>query len=893
MTDNQIITIVTAFFIFAPLILIVKKIVKETLSRKILLCFLSLNALLIAVSLMNPFGLYDVSWYAYMLYLLFITSLTIGFLFSFSKRKENYHVENTIDSLQERITNLFKSKKWRIFSLVTLAIQIYYAIRFLIFAKDYENGMLARQAFYSDFFINGLEYFFYHFIVTTARKIIIITSIFYLYNGKYRSIWSYIGIIIVVATALTGFGRMAIVEFILYYLFFVIVIRKKRKKIQWRKIVIPATSIIALTILSLFLIGNRTQKQNILSTFLYQTESMVEYYTVGFRNLDIYLKNGFKDLEPPTIIRGTFAGVEEIVTIPIVHFTNWTGTFNRTIAPQTQTNNVVGITADGKNIIMNAFYTAIMPLYNDIWALGVVFYAIIFGLYLSWVVKKFTEKKSISSLILLTFFMVEILSTTTYRWAPQSAQITFTLILLSILVMRKIPKNKDKVLEKGYMDDNKTKINIINQTIKRTGPPSGRENRILWTTNTIMPYPAQQLGKKPTVFGGWLNGLFNEIIKNKKYTLGIASIYDGKTLKKFYDNKVTYYLVPCKNDTVYQPGMEKSWQKIVEDFQPDLIHLHGTEYAHNLSLQKACPEKKYLVAIQGLLGPCAKVYMAGLSKNEIKKNMTVIDHLTGGIIGGQKSFEKRAKYEKQILKKATAIVGRTQWDYDESLKIAGDKPYFKCNEILRNAFYDQNWNIQNTEPYSIYVSQASYPIKGFHILLDALPDLVKKYPDIKVYVGGIDITDRSNFKKKIMYSGYAKILMNKIKNNNLEKHIIFLGEIPEENVLRHMKKCNVFVQCSSIENSSNSLGEAMLIGMPCVASNVGGTQDLLIDKKEGLLYNFNDTETLAKYIDKVFSDDKFASALGKSAQKHAKITHNKQKNSKTMLKIYEKIINEN
>lgn len=416
--------------------------------------------------------------------------------------------------------------------------------------------------------------------------------------------------------------------------------------------------------------------------------------------------------------------------------------------------------------------------------------------------------------------------------------------------------------------------------------------RVLWTTNVIMPYPAERIGRKPSVFGGWLIGLMKQIVNRGDYKLAIAAVYDGSKIKRFNDGKIVYYLLPCKDDTKYNGDLEYYWSEVVADFQPDLIHLHGTELVHNLVLQNACPNEKYLVSLQGLLGPISKKYLAGLSKKEIRRNRTFRDRIKGGILKNQKNNKKRSFYEAEILKNATAIVGRTEWDHNESLKIAGNKPYYKCNEILRDAFYDQNWNIREVEPHSIYVSQAGYPVKGFHILLEALPKLVEKYPDLKVYVAGSNILDRSTFRKRLLYSGYAKILENKIKKYGLEKNIIFIGEKTEAEVLECMKKSNVFVQCSVIENSSNSLGEAMLIGMPCVASDVGGTADLLdVTRGEGLLYRFGDARTLAELISRVFDDFGLAAELGENAKKHAKIIYDRQKNTDTMLEIYKKVIN--
>lgn len=77
-------------------------------------------------------------------------------------------------------------------------------------------------------------------------------------------------------------------------------------------------------------------------------------------------------------------------------------------------------------------------------------------------------------------------------------------------------------------------------------------------------------------------------------------------------------------------------------------------------------------------------------------------------------------------------------------------------------------------------------------------------------------------------------------------------------MLERLLKTHVFLLPSAIENSSNSLGEAMLLGMPCVASNSGGTQDILEHKKEGYLYPYTEPAMCAEYISKIFENDELA-----------------------------------
>ena len=209
---------------------------------------------------------------------------------------------------------------------------------------------------------------------------------------------------------------------------------------------------------------------------------------------------------------------------------------------------------------------------------------------------------------------------------------------------------------------------------------------------------------------------------------------------------------------------------------------------------------------------------------------------------------------------------------------------------FRNEFYEKKWDIKNIEKHSIYVSQGNYPIKGLHIMLEALNILKNKYPNIKLYIAGKNIYEFNNILDYIKFSDYQKFISKIIKKYNLKEHIIYTGMLNAEQVANRLLKSNIYVQASSIENSSNALGEAMLIGTPCVASFVGGTPDMLINNIEGLLYPFGDYGLLAHYISKIFDDNNLAIELSDNARKHAKITHDREINAEQMIKIYKKVI---
>ena len=58
--------------------------------------------------------------------------------------------------------------------------------------------------------------------------------------------------------------------------------------------------------------------------------------------------------------------------------------------------------------------------------------------------------------------------------------------------------------------------------------------------------------------------------------------------------------------------------------------------------------------------------------------------------------------------------------------------YYVCNESLRDSFYDGAWKVENCRLHQIFISQASYPLKGFHKLLEAVNYIKADYPDLLI-----------------------------------------------------------------------------------------------------------------------------------------------------------------
>lgn len=390
-----------------------------------------------------------------------------------------------------------------------------------------------------------------------------------------------------------------------------------------------------------------------------------------------------------------------------------------------------------------------------------------------------------------------------------------------------------------------------------------------------------------SVFGGWLEGLLNQIKEREGIELGIATVYNESEIKKYYDGRVTYYLMPGAPAIKYNSKLNKYAMNILNDFKPEILHIHGTEYAHGLSFINICNEKiKKVVSIQGLVSGIEKVYLASIPYNEILKNITLRDILRQDNLLQQKNkFKIRGINEIEIIKKADVVIGRTTWDYANTKAINPKEEYYHNDEVLRTSFYTGKWEIKNCEKYTLFCSQAGYPIKGAHFLLETIAILKQRYPKVKLFIAGENILN-----KGLRTSGYAKYLSRLIDKYKISDNVTFTGILSEKEIKEKMLNSHIFVLPSAIENSSNSLGEAMLLGMPCVATNTGGTMDMLEHKKEGYLYPYTEPAMCAEYISNFFENDNLCISMGKNASTTAQRRHDPNKNVKNYIELYEKMI---
>lgn len=419
--------------------------------------------------------------------------------------------------------------------------------------------------------------------------------------------------------------------------------------------------------------------------------------------------------------------------------------------------------------------------------------------------------------------------------------------------------------------------------------------RVLWLCNAIIPQVSAKLDISTGTGGGWLNQLSDIFDKRDDIELCVVApfLQRDELVHTTFGNKSKFYGFPKKirEPWRYDDSVEEVFVRIFAEFKPDLVHIFGTEFPHTLSMVRAFnnPDKT-IIHVQGIISAIAKHYTAFLPE-KVVKGYSFRDFIKRDNIEDQKhKFELRGKYEIEAIKKVGHVFHRTEWDEAVIKEINPTVCLHYAQEMMREAFYSGTWSYKECEKYSIFISQGNYPLKGLHIMLEALRTLKERYGKVKLYIAGDDILTVGSLKQKIREGYYSKYIGKLIKEWNLTEHVEFTGPLSEEQMKQRYLKSNVFVSASSIENSSNSVAEAMLLGVPIVSSFVGGCTSLVEHGVNGLLYQADAPYMLAYYICKIFEDKDIASSIGRKEVEKACALYEKEKIVDSILQTYKEML---
>jgi glycosyltransferase involved in cell wall biosynthesis len=399
--------------------------------------------------------------------------------------------------------------------------------------------------------------------------------------------------------------------------------------------------------------------------------------------------------------------------------------------------------------------------------------------------------------------------------------------------------------------------------------------KVLWFTNT--PCSSVEILGIDLNFGGWLKSLEEKLSKYPEVSLSVC-FYLNYKLDPFKYKDTYYYPVyrKRKNSKLFRyldriasirndKKEIKNLLEVIELLKPDVIHVHGTE--DNFGLIHEHTNSPVLISIQGILNPLAEKFFSGISFCTAYRFEDIIYKIGFLSINNQyRTFLKNAFREIEILRNAKYIMGRTEWDQTITSLLAPKSSYFVGNEILREAFYNNAWDKSKFNQTLVLVTIIGDSLyKGFETIVNTAK-LLSEYTGFKFRWKVIGLNANSST---------VKIVKRWKKINYDDINLELLGNQSEGEIITQLLESDIYCQVSHMENSANSLCEAMILGMPVIATYAGGTSSLFENKVEGYFFQDGDPYSLAAIIKKLHDNFDKANALGKAARKKALDRHNK------------------
>lgn len=108
-------------------------------------------------------------------------------------------------------------------------------------------------------------------------------------------------------------------------------------------------------------------------------------------------------------------------------------------------------------------------------------------------------------------------------------------------------------------------------------------------------------------------------------------------------------------------------------------------------------------------------------------------------------------------------------------------------------------------------------------------------------------------------------LRQRVIDCNVVDKVYFPGNV--QNLWQHILPAKMFIMTSLFEGMSNSLIEAMCLGIPCISTKVSGATDLIEHGINGFLVNIGDKESICKYMEYIASDEQMSMDVGFEASK--------------------------
>lgn len=410
--------------------------------------------------------------------------------------------------------------------------------------------------------------------------------------------------------------------------------------------------------------------------------------------------------------------------------------------------------------------------------------------------------------------------------------------------------------------------------------------KVLWFDISI---PSRYLNTGQ-VTAGWQDALENIVAPCKDIELYVAfethvpaevKVFDGITFipmlthYSFWENKISQHTWNISERKVIEQG-----RKIIEQYQPDVIHVFGNEWPYGLLAQYT--DVPLVIHIQGSIIPYDNaLYPPRYNGYTMVKAAGLNLRKDWHRLCGYSKAKSRLDMEKRIWKCVHHYMGRTSWDKALVNMLTKNSTYHHVEEALRPQFLhsEKLWKVPSaTNKLRLLSTGCSSFWKGIDVMLKTAHVLKEAGVDFEWnVVGGLsdELREIVESKEKLKYA---------------DNHIRFLGFCSPEKLIEEMCQSAMYVHTAYIENSPNSICEAQIIGMPIVSTMVGGIATLVRNGVDGDLLPANDPWQIANAIVELSKDKERMKTYSVNSRQHALERHNPDNILKQLLGCYRDLV---
>ena len=186
--------------------------------------------------------------------------------------------------------------------------------------------------------------------------------------------------------------------------------------------------------------------------------------------------------------------------------------------------------------------------------------------------------------------------------------------------------------------------------------------------------------------------------------------------------------------------------------------------------------------------------------------------------------------------------------------------------------------IKNSTPTLVIVGRLTTQ-KGHRYLINALPTVLEKYPELRLFVVGDDSPFDTSTKEEIF---------KLVNTMGLTENVIFLGE--RKDVPDILYAADIFVLPSLWEGFGLVIAEAMAAGVPVIASKIDGIPEVVIDSVTGILVPPKNPEAIANAILYLLNNPNKAKKMGQAGRERVEKCFSVDEMVRKWDKLYQELL---